>query len=89
MDEELRAIRARLHERMKAVKGDGFSQAGSMIGAYKRTLQQLDTAIGLAESLPAPSEGPDQSQPNERCLGRGEHNLPSCECRVIFSIISR
>lgn len=88
MDEELRAVRARLHERMKAIKGDGFSQAGSLIGAYKRALQQIDTCIDLAETMPAPRER-DESRPNPDCLGSGEHNIPSCQCRVIFSIISR
>lgn len=87
-DDELRAIRARLHERMKAIRGDGFSQAGSLIGAYKRTLQQLDSAIDIAENMRPPEER-DEAQANPDCMGRGEHNIPSCECRRIFGIIGR
>jgi hypothetical protein len=88
-DVELRAMRDRLHERMKAVHGDGFGVAGNLIGAYKRTVNRLDEAIALAEELaalpPSPRKGaaPDSG---DNCPACGRPNCPY-DWRVVIDVL--
>src|SRR5271157_603471 len=83
-DATLRSMVNVLRTRRNALRsGDGFGYAGNLISAYKRTISRLEELIALVETAPAeePAVG-EKANPN--CDGIGEHNVPGCECHLIW-----
>jgi hypothetical protein len=89
-DRELRLMVTVLRARRNKLKGgDGFTHAGTLIGAYKRTISRMEELIALVEG--APEEEPTQGErtPNADCYGEYGQSVPGCQCRKIFAQIKR
>lgn len=88
IDDELRGMIKRLRERRDSLRGgDGFTHAGTLIGAYKRTLAQMESLVMLEETAPVEEKCEFEEQANPDCLGRGSDNTPGCTCRLVFESI--
>lgn len=86
MPDELRAMIDRLRERRNALRGgDGFGNAGTLIGAYKKTIAKMEELVTLVETLPLTDSSPQDEKSNPDCFG----NLPGCECRKVFDATYR
>jgi hypothetical protein len=80
VDDELRAMVSRLRERRNLLKGgDGFGYAGTLIGAYKRSIAKIEELIALVEN--APAEEPEATE-NPNCWD----GTPGCTCKEAWYI---
>lgn len=89
-DATLRSIIEVLRTRRNALRGgDGFSHAGTLIGAYKRSIAQLEALLVLVETAPEEEAPKGDERPNPECSGRFGENVPTCQCKTIADRLAK
>lgn len=86
---EIAAFTKRLREYGKKLEGDGFGKVGDLKAAVKRTCVRLEEVIALIEVIPPEKAQPEAVRGNPDCLGVGLDNVSGCQCRLVFSTISK
>jgi len=89
-DATLRSMIEVLRTRRNALRGgDGFSHAGTQIGAYKRSIAQLEALLVLVESAPEEEAPKGNERLNPECSGRFGDNVPGCQCKTIADRLAK
>jgi hypothetical protein len=66
--------------------GDGFGQAGTLIGAYKRTISRLEELIALVETMSLEHQDRPSEPESENCPACGKANCPY-DWRAVLAIL--